>query len=344
MPWLEPTFERKLADIMPPQALEAWASLALRTGQADPLCCAPDWQLAFHEVFTPDRRVFYDIGPRAGMIFGEYIAGNGDIWLLPLDESWLFGQPLLGDEAPLMLADNVSLLKPDNGALGGLFISGIREPSTHASCLFQRFYPQYRFYRHGANSQARASLAGGMDGWLSRRSANHRAKLRKAEKKAAAAGIVFERARPDAAEMDAAYERILAVEARSWKGIEQCGMDQGESRLFYAALTRLYAKRKSCLVIFARRDGKDIGYVFGGIRGDYYRGQQFSYDNEYASFSLGNLLQAQKVAWLCELGILNYDMGPAAGDKMRYKTHWAERMQDIQTWVMRPALSARGGG
>ncbi|MBD5607519.1 MAG: hypothetical protein HDQ93_01540, partial [Desulfovibrio sp.] len=42
-----------------PSLLSFWKNLALTTDQADPVCCAPVWNLAYHKVATPISRIFY---------------------------------------------------------------------------------------------------------------------------------------------------------------------------------------------------------------------------------------------------------------------------------------------
>jgi hypothetical protein len=60
---------------------------------------------------------------------------------------------------------------------------------------------------HAQDAHAAASLAGGIDGWLSRRSSNFRRNLKRAHLRAQSEGMVFERAQPSSlAEADRLYE------------------------------------------------------------------------------------------------------------------------------------------
>ena len=92
------------------------------------------------------------------------------------------------------------------------------------------------------------------------------------------------------------------------------------------------ALSKNARVILARHEGKDIGYIFGGMAGKVYRGQQFSFDDQWRSSSIGNVLQFEQIKWLCEEGSTRYDMGPLNGHKMGYKRHWTEKKHRIETW------------
>jgi CelD/BcsL family acetyltransferase involved in cellulose biosynthesis len=145
--------------------------------------------------------------------------------------------------------------------------------------------------------------------------------------------VRFERCAPRSlAEADAAYLRMLRVERASWKGIGRCGMAEPPALDFYRRLLRRLACSAAGRVIFARCDERDVGFVLGGLAGDHYRGQQFSYAEDWRELSIGNLLQLEQIRWLCEEGVPHYDMGPW----MEYKDHWTERRQRIGTRLLRP--------
>lgn len=95
-------------------------------------------------------------------------------------------------------------------------------------------------------------------------------------------------------------------------------------------------------IMFARHEDRDIGFIFGGRTGAFYRGQQFSYNHAWKHWSIGNLLQVEQVRWLCEEGVERYDMGPLDADAMRYKEHWTERRLPIQTWLLVPRRGVPG--
>ncbi len=314
-----------------------WDHLALDPANADPVCSASSWNLAYHEVFHPGRPILYATDGESLFLHCHHTDPDGQLWATPVEDSWLFGTPLLGGRSVvLMLAAKMDW--ENSGINPHVLLSGIVPGSNKTRFLLAILAGQYDFYRYGQSVQASASLSGGLDGWFSRRSANHRAKLRKAARKAAQAGMTFERCRPEnPEEASALYARMLAVEERSWKGIRQCGMTMPESSKFYGALIRRQAATQAALVIFAQLDGRDVGFIYGGICGGIYRGQQFSFDDSLRHLSPGNLLQLEKVCWLCELGLERYDMGPVTGPRMEYKKHWTEEFREMETWVMRPA-------
>ena len=314
-----------------------WKRLAVTTEQADPFCCTPAWQLAFHQAFSPARRIFFKTASDACIIFAEKIFSPEKNYLTPNEARWVFGCPLLGNSALDLLAEALdSFAREYAPAFPDIVISGIRPESRGAHDLLCRFDRAFTFFHHSHSIQCAASLRGGLDGFLSRRSANHRAKLRKAARQAEECGISYERHSPASAEEAAQiYRRMLLVEKSSWKGIGQCGMAESPAKEFYDALIGRLAATTDARIIFARHEEKDIGFIFGGMAGAIYRGQQFSYDEAWKNWSIGNLLQLEKVTWLCEEDAERYDMGPIVGPRMSYKRHWTEKNMEIQTWLLR---------
>ena len=111
-------------------------------------------------------------------------------------------------------------------------------------------------------------------------------------------------------------------------------MNEPGAREFYACLTVRMAAQQRARIIFARHEGKDIGFIFGGMAGRIYRGQQFSFADSWRDYSIGNLLQREKLLWLCEDGAVRYDMGPIDDDAMRYKHHWTEQKRVHESWAI----------
>ena len=244
----------------------------------------------------------------------------------------MFTHPLLGVDSYQLL---FALLQNYSSPLPGIAISGIQEDSLHAKVLFKYFSTLYDFFRREVLAQCSASLQDGVDGWLSRRSSNFRAKLKKARRKGN--HFKFERHQPQSlSEAVSLYQRMLAIEEKSWKGIDHCGMAESPSREFYGKLITELSKSGNAKVIIAKDENKDIGFIFGSCLGPYYRGQQFSFDQKYAKYSLGNLMQFEKIVWLCENDIKHYDMGPITGPRMAYKEHWTEEKRSMCTWLLKP--------
>ena len=312
-----------------------WEKKAISTKQADPFCSTPAWQMAFHDAFSPARRLLIESSSNSLIAFAEYIASPEEVFLTPVEVNWCFGCPLLGKEAVYLLEETLSKIKKRyTQTPSKILISGIRPGGVLAHRLIQSFAPRFDIYLYSSSIQGSASLKDGMDGFLSRRSGNHRKKLKKQTRRASEMDIKFERVSPTSnSEAEATYSRIIQVELASWKGIGKCGMAEPGSKEFYNSMLKRLSMSGDGRVIFARHEDKDIGFIFGGLAGKIYRGQQFSYDEKWKDYSIGNLMQVEKIKWLCEEGIKRYDMGPVSGPKMEYKTHWTEKQAHIQTWL-----------
>lgn len=316
-------------------ALPLWERAAYRQEIPDAFCSGPDWQLTCHQVFEPGRRIYMASSGTSILVLAERRFGNGAILLMPLDSGWCFGTTLLGPDSADLLEEAIDEL--DNPFRRTFVqLSGL-EANSAFSGLVRRLGGSHAFHKYGETIMGSASLAGGMDGFLSRRTSHFRARARELTRKAKTRGVKFERARPKSwEEAVPLYERMLQIEGGSWKGRAGCGMDVSPSREYYAALLGRGAKRRASRIIIASLDGEDIGFIFGNVGGKIYRGQQFSYIEESAGLAPGNLLQLEMLRWLCEEGIERYDPGPCSGPRMQYKCHWVDAMRAINTWLIAP--------
>lgn len=320
-----------------PDLCRVWERSVDLASQPDPFCCAPIWQLSAHRAFAPGRRVLAQSTEDSALVLAEAFLSSGQPLLTSLEAHWLFGCPLQGPDAIGLLAEALAVMSHSYGHLPALLLGGIVPGSRRARELYACCESLFTIYLAGECIQGGASLEGGLDGFLSRRSANLRSKWRKSCRRAADRGVTFERSCPtDTAEADAVYARMLAVERRSWKGVGHCGMTESPAREFYADMIRRLAVRGTARVMFARHEDQDIGFIFGGMLGPCYRGQQFSYDAAWKDLSIGNLLQVEQIRWLCEEGAVRYDMGTASGEPMAYKMHWTEAHPTSQTWFLQP--------
>ena len=135
-------------------------------------------------------------------------------------------------------------------------------------------------------------------------------------------------------EADEIYNRMLAVELASWKGINDCGMAEPISKVFYDAMLKRLVGSGDARIIVALHEGKDIGFIFGSMAGQIYRGQQFSFDDSWSHASIGKVMQTEQIKSLCKEGAIRYGMGPRFVPAMDYKKHWTERLYHIQTWLL----------
>ncbi|MCL1984846.1 MAG: hypothetical protein FWG59_00155, partial [Betaproteobacteria bacterium] len=179
----------KLESVLPESEFEhiqaAWTHAAISTKQADPFCSSPAWQLAFHEAFSPKRRLLVENASSSVICFAEEMFSPSDVYLTPIEVGWFFGCPLLGRHSVDLLLKAMEFITAEYAPyFPKILISGIRPKSLLAGSLLKVFNKNFNIYLHSVGLQCAASLRGGIDGYLSRRSANFRSKLKKAHKRA----------------------------------------------------------------------------------------------------------------------------------------------------------------
>lgn len=310
----------------------AWNRLAHAVEHGDPLCCRTEWQLSafetMHPGFVPDLVVADD----ALLAFAWARSPRFGRMLVPFEASWLFGCPLLGPGAVDLLTQRLDELRRA-GVRPSVLVAGLAPDGATLRALESALARSHDCFADEPRVQCIASLDGGIDGFLARRSSLFRRRNRQAWRRARELGVAFARCAPgDPVAARAVYARMCAVEARSWKGLGDCGMTSGPSLPFYGRMLERLAVGGHARVVFAVHEGRDVGFIFGGYAGGVYRGQQFSYDEDWAPRSLGNVLQLEQIAWLAEEGARRYDLGPL----MDYKLRWSEAQIPMQTRVLTP--------
>jgi CelD/BcsL family acetyltransferase involved in cellulose biosynthesis len=300
-----------------------WDRLALASPDIDRFCSASAWGLAaMGTIMEPGELVLEGGGD--GLIALAHRRRDGLSLLEGLEASWGLGSPLIGPDRRGLAATLSSILAGRSdwelAVLPGLPL-GSPLLGAVAATLADRF----RLATGPLTRRHVASLAGGVDGFLGRRSAGTRKSLRRAARRAAAAGISFEAHRPRrAAELDALITRAVAVEARSWKRRDGGLAIPGMRRFYFRLGHRLIADGRLRVLVASLGD-EDVAYVLGAVFGDTYRGLQFSFDDRYRDVGLGNLAQLRQIEQLvAEPEIRTYDLGTGGA----YKRAWAELTRD----------------
>lgn len=291
---------------------------ALRTPGVSALCSGPDWQLAAHDGLHGAA------GARSHLIVED--AGSWIIFVerereriyFPFESAWMFSSPVMGD--PDRIVD--LLLTAQHSIPGplGLCLGGIRCDSPLHEAV-RRIEPATRRYDEFAATECMLiDLGEGIESWLGRRSPKFRRTLREAEK---ASGIEIVEAGEESA--GALFDRILAIQRRTYKWREGTDILKApEYAAFYETLLSGLRARGDLRLLFARRDGEDLAYIFGGFAGHTYRGFQMSYVEEARSLGLGNRLQLDNLRRCEAEGITRYDLGMHSP----YKERWADRREE----------------
>jgi CelD/BcsL family acetyltransferase involved in cellulose biosynthesis len=311
--------------------------LAGRYAVEDPLCSRSEWVFSFHEQMGRGRELLFreTADSLIAFAFWEHPA-VGPI-LEPLEYHWRFTNPLLGPDAVELLR---ALLAENDGDLGDclVLLSGLEAGVEHHRAVLEPLAKTHEIHRMDQNLFCSASLEGGEDGFLSRRSPKFRQNLRRSLRMADERGVRFERVIPEgggAAEQT--YERMVAIERQSWKGLDRVGMDEEPSLGFYRRMFRRLSLGGLARGLFAVADGRDIGFVLGGVDGANFRGQQFSFVADWGRESIGNLLQWETIQWLCSEGIRRYDMGSV----IEYKLRWTELRLRTESVMLVPKSRGR---
>lgn len=302
-----------------------WSRWAAAVAAPDPFCCGPHWHLAYSAADAPLRPIVWAEAADAFLVFRLLYDRERRVFLGPPESLWRFGASLFGPGAP----EAVEALLPAARAAGlsGLVLSGLRPDDPAIAGLRRRLEGRrdLSLAAHRMSVQCGAALEGGFDGFMRRRSHDFRKKMRAAARLAEDAGVTIVAPRlDDAFALSDAFERMMAVEALSWKGRRNVGANEGHSRRFYAQLLGRLARVGAARLLFAQRDGRDVGYIFGGVQGGVYRGQQFSFVEAAAPLGVGNGMQLAQIRRLCAEGVARYDMGPFDHGAMRYKERWTE--------------------
>ncbi len=290
----------------------------------DPFCSGTDWVLPVRATWGEELEPWLRAGDAARGAFLLY-----DDTLFGFDLMWGFACPLVGD-------DPAEFVAPCLEAAGTVLVPGVVFGSPWWHRLVDAFAPHARLAQGQTTRRWIATLDGGVDGFLARRTAKFRENLRRAQRRAADEGVIFVDAdgggndggRADA-DVEALFARVAAVERRSWKGEADTGLSSRELMRFYEDMARRLVARGALRMTFAQQDGVDVGYLFGGVRGPLFRGLQKSYDAACAHLSLGHLMQLHRMHKLAadDPEVTRYDLGM----DMDYKRQWGEEVFETVT-------------
>lgn len=299
------------------------------TPAIDRFCSTSAWVLAAAAALMPARAPFSFRGAHGYFAAMRGVHPAGFPYIEPIELAWGLAAPLIGRD-PEALVDEVVAVLAGRRDWQLAILSGHTADGAHRRALERALPPQWERRRGTPTLRHVASLDGGLDGFLARRSRELRKSIRKSLRAAEASGIVFESVRATRDAAGALYDRIQAVEARSWKSGEGVGISQGPMRAFYNHMLPRLCERGQQRTLFAREGELDIGYILGAVFEGEYRGLQFSYDHERAHLGLGGLLQYHQVAELCVEGVGRYDLGT----EMDYKRRWAEEIMATEMLVL----------
>ena len=283
-------------------------------------CSSTLWQLAAHDFLRPpgpndEHFIVEDEGN--WLLFAER---EGNRVFFPFEAAWMFGCPIVGN--PL---DGGALLKAASseflGGRVGFCLGGIPKDGTLNRSVRSRSAEFLRYEDFPATDCMMIDLSGGYEPWLERRSKKFRKSVRQLR---IGEGVEIVEASGD--DPETLFDRILAVQKQTYKWEEGTDIFLGNDyRPFYRCLLSGLRDTEDLRLLFARRNGEDLAYIFGGVRGKAYRGFQMGYIEAERKSGLGNALQLANLRARAEEGIISYDLGMHA----EYKERWADRRDEF---------------
>lgn len=304
---------------------DAFDALALNTPEIDHFCSSSSWIVPAHHAFLSNRKPLLLRGEHGFVAMMREGSSPTEVWQ-PLEPMWGLACPLLTTTPELFAREWLAHITAHEQTFDAMLLTGMKRDSLLWRAVGHALLRRYQVYVAQPTRRHTADLSQGYDAYLARRSKSFRRTLKRAQERAKAQGITFERA-----DNQACYARLLAAEKNTWKGQEAVGFGVGDMKTFYdAMLPRLIAKG-ALRVLFARQAEQDVGFLFGGILGTNYRALQFGYHHALAHVGLGHLLQVTEMQHLVQEGVLLYDLG----SDVDYKRHFGDAIHETQALVVR---------
>lgn len=322
---MDAMFEHAIADLLPldgPLAM-AFDEAVSASADIDHFCSSTHWIVPAHAAFHATHEAF--VRPLDGgfcALSRGHTHGLGRFYA-PLEAMWGLACPVVGAAGEALGRQAASALLAERERWDVLWLGGVRRDGALWRGLVRGLSGACDLRLGPTTTRHQASLEGGFDGWLARRSPKFRKMLRQAIRDVRLAGIELEWFDAEAARAvggEALFARIHAIERRSWKGMEGTGFVQGDMRAFYAQMLPRLAAAGRLRVLFGRRGGEDVAFCFGGVLDRTFRGLQNSFDDRFRALSLGNAMQAHVIDHLAREGVTLYDLG----SEMEYKARFAE--------------------
>lgn len=309
------------------------ALVATSPGVVDVFCSSTPWILSAYEAFSPNYTPWLARSDAGMVALVESTHESIGRFRQPMEASWCLANAFAGAQPQKLALDFVQASLREASDWDLLFLSGLECDSMLFRELAAGFSARYFVGLGVPVRRFRASLSGGFDGFLSRRSSKFRANSRRIMRRAIEAGFTFEYFRhfEGASCWETMYEEILKVEARSWKGKAGTGLLDEPMQHFYRLMFPRLVAQGALRVMFILRGGERVGSIFGGVNGQMYRGLQMSFDQDLGAHSLGNLAQLGMIGFLCDEGLGWYDLG----SELEYKGRWAEHRVETQPLIIR---------
>jgi CelD/BcsL family acetyltransferase involved in cellulose biosynthesis len=153
----------------------------------------------------------------------------------------------------------------------------------------------------------------------------YRRKWRKAE---AIGPVSLEILSPNVAEVDPLFDRIMAVEARSWKGREGTALLQDDKQAaFFLSFGRKMAAKGLLRLCFLTVAGQDAAMSFATVWDNRFWAIKVGYDESFAPVSPGEALLVQLIRHSAEQDYTSFEF---CGKDAPWTRAWAEHSLEIE--------------
>lgn len=185
--------------------------------------------------------------------------------------------------------------------------------------------PSRDVVRHIENSFASPALnlKEGWDAYYASRSRNFRHRFRQSRNNLQKLGS-FEFEIVALSGGEEIVHRLRQVDARTWQHANGSGLfSTPENEAFYKSLLRTFAKGGTGCIGFLKSGGRDIAYELGVRYGKTAYLLKYGFDQEYAAFRPGVLVQHFLCEHLAGQGVEEVDLcGEATQEKAKWATHF----------------------
>ena len=158
-------------------------------------------------------------------------------------------------------------------------------------------------------------------------------KLRKAEREAR---FTFHRLEPGA-DLGALVERLVGVDARSWREEEGTSIGSRGVRGFYDDATAALAGERGLRPFWLEADGRTVAFLYGAVFDGVYYALKTAFDEEFSKMSPGVVLFHGAIRDAFDTGLRRFDF---VGETARWKEEWATGRREHAWVALRPAGAA----
>jgi hypothetical protein len=288
----------------------------------DHFCSSSDWIIPAYHAFHATHELFLYKLDQGYLPLARGFQPAVGRYLAPLEAMWGLASPIATAHPKEMIPALLDHVLSIQSEWDTLWFCGLNRHSPFFLSLATQFSAVFQVGLGPETLRHTASLHGGWNGYLGRRSTKFRTNLKRVlrgfESRGFETTYYADAMDPDAGE--ALYDRMVGIESRSWKGEADTGIKEESMNTFYRRMVRRLAQRGGLRALIATHEGVDVAFVFGGVQRGVFRGLQLSFDNAFRSHSLGNVMQGLMIQRLCEEGLHTYDLGT----DLEYKRRWSE--------------------